>query len=392
MPRSRRFVWLRALAILLVTVAAWSTPRSASAWHGHWRGFGWGRPFVGGPFWGRPFLGGGFAPGFYGGWGFGGSRFFASESVYLGGPFGGFFSGGIRSTVIGGPFIGGPFWGRPLWFGGSGYPCTYMPYAYGPYGFGGYPPGWYGYGYAPVVVSPFPGAIAPVFGPAGIRPFLGVSATPPGTLPGAAVEGLAANGDAAGRGLAANGGRGAPAVAASMPAAQPAPATIVRASNGDARLRAGRLVAIGDRHLRAAVADRGKLRAAIDAYRRAAAIAPDLADTHLRQAIALFAQGRDDDAQKAVGRAVAIDARLGSDPAAALAARRSLPPDPVFGERPDSGPTTLAARTSGILTRVFRDADAGPAHAVAGGNWIADLWLRRFADPAGAPPAAVAAR
>jgi hypothetical protein len=106
----------------------------------------------------------------------------------------------------------------------------------------------------------------------------------------------------------------------------------------------------------------------------------------------LFAQGRDDAAEKAVARAVSLDARLGSDPAAALAARRTLPPDPVFGERPDAGPASLAARTNGILARVFRDADAGPAAAMAGGNWIADLWLRRFADPAGAMPAAVAAR
>lgn len=380
MSRSRRFAWLRVAAILLLTVAASATPQTASAWHGRWRGFGWGC---------GPWLGARFAPGFsggwgYGGWGFGGSRFFASESVYLGGPFGGFFSGGIRSTVI-----GVPFWGRPWVFGGYGYPCTYLPYACGPYAWGGvpsysfgYPGGWYGCGYAPVVVSPFPGAIAPVYGPAGIRPFLGVSATPPG----AAVGALAANA------AAANGAAGVARAAAGPAVAQAAPAAIVRASNGEARLRAGRLVAIGDRHLRTAVADRAKLLPALDAYRRAAAIAPDQADTHLRQAIALYAQGRDDAAEKAVARAVALDARLGSDPAAALAARRTLPPDPVFGERPDAGPTSLAARTSGILARVFREAEAGPAAALAGGNWIADLWLRRFADPADAMPAAVAAR
>jgi len=206
------------------------------------------------------------------------------------------------------------------------------------------------------------------------------------------VQGLAANGNAAGVGPAAAGAAVVPALAARPLDPPPAPAAIVRASNGDARLRAGKLVATGDRHLRAAVADRGRLRAAVDAYRRAAAIAPDLADTHLRQAIALVAQGRDDDARKAVARAVAIDGRLGDDPAAALAARRTLPPDPVFGERPDTGPTTLAARTGGILARVFRDADAGPAAPVAGGNWIADLWLRRFADPVGATAAAIAAR
>jgi hypothetical protein len=379
MSRSRRFAWLRVAAILLLAVAAATTPRTASAWHGRWRGFGWGC---------GPGFGARFAPGFYGGlgfggWGFGGSRFFASESVYLGGPFGGFFSGGIRSTVI-----GVPFWGRPWAFGGYGYPCTYLPYACGPYAWGGvpyssfgYPGGWYGCGYAPVVVSPFPGAIAPVYGPAGIRPFLGVSATPPG----AAVQAITANG------AAVNGAAAGVARPAARPVAVEPAAAIVRASNGEARLRAGKLVAIGDRHLRAAVADRGKLTAALDAYRRAAAIAPDQADTHLRQAIVLYAQGRDEAAEKSVARAVSLDARLGVDPAAALAARRRLPPDPVFGERPDAGPTSLAARTSGILARVFREADAGPV-AVAGGNWIADLWLRRFTDPAGAMPAAVAAR
>ena len=89
MSRSRRFAWLRVAAILLLTAAAWAAPKTASAWHG--RGFGWGY---------RPWLGARFAPGFsggwgYGGWGYGGSRFIASESVYLGGPFGGFFSGDL---------------------------------------------------------------------------------------------------------------------------------------------------------------------------------------------------------------------------------------------------------------------------------------------------------
>ena len=184
------------------------------------------------------------------------------------------------------------------------------------------------------------------------------------------------------------------------PAVGPPMTVVARASNGDARLRAAKLVAIGDRHLRAAATDRAKLLAALDAYRRAADIAPDQADTFLRQAIVLEAQGRSDVADKAVARAVGLDARLGAEPAAAVAARRELPPDPVFGERPDAGPDSLHARSRGILARIFRDpADAigagGGDDGIGGvddGNWIAAAWLAKFGGDAAAPVRAIASR
>ena len=139
-------------------------------------------------------------------------------------------------------------------------------------------------------------------------------------------------------------------------------------------------MAVGDRHLRTALRDSTKLAAALDAYRRAATIAPDQADTFLRQAIVLTALERADDAAKAVDRAVAIDARLGDDrlgqDAAAVAAQERLPPDPVFGDRPDTGPTTLISRSTGLLARIFPEqpADAGPAVP----NWIATRWSQQW--------------
>jgi len=161
-------------------------------------------------------------------------------------------------------------------------------------------------------------------------------------------------------------------------------AIVVRASNGAARLRAARLVAVGDRHLRTAIHDPAKLTAALDAYRRAAVIAADQADTFLRQAVVLTALNRADDAARAVDRAVTIDARLGTDATAAVAAQQQLPPDPVFGDRPDAGPMTLASRSTDLLARIFREVPAGDGQAVAavaGANWIADRWLRQWQGP-----------
>jgi hypothetical protein len=149
-----------------------------------------------------------------------------------------------------------------------------------------------------------------------------------------------------------------------------------------ARLRAARLVAVGDRHLRTAVQDPAKLAAALDAYRRAATIAPDQADTFLRQAIVLTALERTTDAEKAVDRAVAIDARLGRDAAAAVAAQQRLPPDPVFGDRPDQpdmGPMTLVSRSTGLLARIFPKQPAADGPVVpAGANWIATRWSQQW--------------
>ena len=360
--------WCRPLLLVFVLVLgdAICRPQAAWAWHGRcrvgaWAGCGpvvgcgprlWPRPWCG-PIVGPPVFGPGCSA--WGGW-YGGSRFGFSESISIGGPWGGFFSGTIRSGVV------VPGWCGP-WWGGS-YPWGYTPYPFGC--------GWrFG---PPIVVSPFPAAFAPTFGPAGVLPFMGF-----------------AGGSPVARGIAA----ASPPptiVARSTPAVGPAIA--IRASNGDTRLRALRLVAVGDRHLRAAVNAPGKLAAALDAYRRAAVIAPDLPDTFLRQAIVLTALERDTDAARSIDRAVAIDARLG--PAGlglggAAAAPQRLPPDPIFGGAEAPAETTLASRTAGLLERIFR-AD-GPHPAPAGANWIAARWSRALgAEPEAGRLDAVAAK
>jgi len=149
------------------------------------------------------------------------------------------------------------------------------------------------------------------------------------------------------------------------------PVETVRVANQATRLRAAKLVAIGDRHLRSAVADRGRLRAALDAYRRAETIAADEPDTILRQALVLTALERGEEAAAAIRRAVAVDGRLADAPAPDALAER-LPPDPVFGDRPLGAPSPLAVRGAGLLAGIFR-AEGG---AGDGGNWIADRWLR----------------
>jgi len=304
-----------------------------------------------------------FGPRFYGGWGgyrgwYGGTRFAYSDSVYVRGPFGGLFSGAVSSYVIG-PWNG---------FGWNG--CGVRGYGWngcgwgGGYGWNGYYPYGYGcWGYPSIVVSPYPGSFGPVYGPAGVLPYMGLSAQVPARVSAGGVVPPPAPQLALGR---------------AAPAA-PAAAVAVRASNGVARLRAARLVAVGDRHLRTALHDSAKLAAALDAYRRAATIAPDQADTFLRQAIVLTALERADDAAKAVDRAVAIDARLGDDATAAVAAQERLPPDPVFGDRPDTGPATLVSRSTSLLARIFPEEPAAADPAVpAGANWIATRWSQQW--------------
>jgi hypothetical protein len=211
--------------------------------------------------------------------------------------------------------------------------------------------GWYPY--SPVLFTPtfncYPGAFAPVYGPVGVFPFLGL-----GARGGTTVIQI---------------GRG-PAVNVQHFAARDASA--VRASNPAARARAAKLVAAGDRHLRAAVNDRAKLQPALDAYRRAEKIAADQPDTFLRQAIVLTALERADDAAEAVKRAVAIDGRLAEAGPPALAGKQ-LPPDPAFGDRPLGAPSLLAERSHALLAGIFGTADA----AVDEGNWIAARWARR---------------
>lgn len=209
--------------------------------------------------------------------------------------------------------------------------------------------GWYPS--APIVLAPtfncFPGAFTPVYGPVGVAPLFGIGG-------GTTVIQI---------------GRG-PTVHVRQVAERRAEG--VRASHPAARARAARLVAIGDRHLRAAVNDRAKLRPALDAYRRAEAIAADQPDTCLRQAIVLTALERADDAAAAVKRAVAIEGRLAEAAPPAPDGPR-LPPDPAFGDRPLGEPSLLATRSHALIGGIFGAAGGG-AHE---GNWIAARWAER---------------
>ena len=328
--------------------AGYSVAATRWGWGG-WCGprWGWGyRPcgFV------RPFCNPWYAPTFsigcppygVGGW-YGATTFGCADSVYLATPaWGGasFFSG----SIVPFPYLG-------AW----GYPTTWLPGCYAspggvictPYG------------------TPLPGGsgFGPVFGPAGVLPFLGVTASTMGSA----------------------GAVASPAVVAarSVPAARPViaaaarsgggPAVVIRASGGLARLRAARMVAVGDRHLRAAQADPARLQLALDAYRRAAATAQDQPDTYVRQAIALVALGRRELADAALDRAVAVDGRLGTR----AAAPANLPADPVFDGRPAGGPDLLAQRGAAILREIGTQSgdDAVADRAVA---WLADRWSDRW--------------
>lgn len=236
-----------------------------------------------------------------------------------------------------------------LWCGWS-YPCVTQASGWGCNPF--LPRVW-----MPPVVC-YPGNFVPAFGPVGVYPFLGWGF---GARGGTTIMQI---------------GRGPTVHVRRFATATP---DTVRPSNPAARDRAAKLVATGDGHLRAALADRAKLQRALDAYRRAEKIAADQPDTLLRQAIVLTALDRTDDAQAAVTRAIAIDGRLAEAPAPAVAAADQPPPDPVFGDRPLGGPTLLAERSAGLIGGIFGN-DAGD---VGGPNWIADRWSRRWHDGRG---------
>lgn len=153
----------------------------------------------------------------------------------------------------------------------------------------------------------------------------------------------------------------------------PAQRAMVRASNAASRLRAARLVAVGDRHLREAEGNPGRLRAALAAYRSAARIAADQPDTLVRQAIVLTALGDEDEANDVAAKAAAIDGRL---VAVAEPPRPGLAPDPVFGERADEGLPPLVARGTAILREIGAEAAAGEDRpAIA---WLAKRWSTRW--------------
>jgi len=119
-----------------------------------------------------------------------------------------------------------------------------------------------------------------------------------------------------------------------------------------------------------------RLTAALDAYRRAGAIAQDQADIQLRQALVLVALDRQSQADEAVGRAVAVDGRLAPPPAPPAAGGPALAAaDPVFGDRPAVGLSPFAARGAAILREIAGQGDGDAGRAVAP---LADRWAQRF--------------
>ena len=307
-----------------------------------WGWGGWCGPRWGG--WCAPRLGWGCRPWAWGcrpwGWGcapwYGATTWGGYDSVSLSVPVGGgatFFSGALVPYPV---------------YGGWGYPATWVP--------GGY--GWYGYPYGTVLPSGF----APQFGPAGVFPFLGLGASTANANAGALV---------------------ARAPTASRPVIAAAPqgggrTALVRASTGIARLRAARLVAVGDRQLRSADGDPVRFTAALDAYRRAAAIAQDQPDIQLRQSLVLMALDRRDQADAAIGRAVAIDGRLAPVPAPPAAGLQIVAAaDPIFGDRPAGTAPPFAVRGAAILREIAAQADGDDAAGRVVAT-LADRWSQRF--------------
>jgi hypothetical protein len=261
----------------------------------------------------------------WGGWG--STTVIGRDSVFLAVPSGGggfFFSGGIRPVPwCGWPTNWMPTWGVPSWGGAWWGGSTFAPVGFGPQ-----------------------------FGPAGVMPFVGAAAA-----------------------------SGSPR---RIIASRPAVAPIAKAANAQTRQRAAKLVATGDGHLRAAAEDPARLAAAVDAYRRAAAIVRDDPDLFVRQALALDAQGRRDQAGLALARAVAIDGRLGKAAPVAVAVHQ---PDPVFGDRPAGSPGPLEARGLAVLRQIGADQ---PGAFNAGGMLarLAADWSTRFGGEARAVAAA----
>lgn len=303
--------------------------------HAGWCGPSWCGPSWCGPCW---------PGGWRGGW-CGTTTWRAVDSVFLSVPAGG------GATFFSGAVVPAPVWGCG-WGWGWGYPTNWMP---------GWQVGPGGAFWTPCAV-PLPAGVGPQFGPAGVMPFLGLSASTPVMRPSGPTARVLASRDVA-----------RPVIAAAPRAAGRAVA--MRASNTAARLRAARLVEIGDRHLREAGEDAGRIGMAVDAYRRAALIAQDQPDIHVRHALALVGLGRAGPADEALSRAVAVDGRLAAPPAARGG---DAPIDAVFGDRPAGEPTPLAARGAAILREI---AAAGEAPAV---TRLADMWARRWQAPGAA--------
>jgi len=319
--------------------AGYSTAVTRWGWSG-WCGPRWGGWCAPRWNWCGPRWGWGCRPWGYGTWGWGCVPWYGATTWGC--------ADAVSLSVSGGnaTFFSGSLVPYPV-YGGWGYPAIWVPGEYG----------WYGYPYGTVL----PARFAPQFGPAGVLPFLGLGAATANANAGA----LVARTSSASRPVIA---------AAPQPSGRPA---VVRASTGIARLRAARLVAVGDRHLRAAQGDPVRLTAALDAYRRAAAIAQDQPDIQLRQSLVLVALDRQDQADAAIGRAVAIDGRLAAVPAPPAAGRQAVAADPVFGDRPAGGSPPFAVRGAAILREIAAqgEGDDGAGRVVA---TLADRWSQRF--------------
>ena len=135
---------------------------------------------------------------------------------------------------------------------------------------------------------------------------------------------------------------------------------------------------MGDRHLRAAHGDPVRLTAALDAYRRAAAIAQDQPDIQLRQSLVLVALDRQDQADAAIGRAVAVDGRLAPVPAPPAAGLQAVAAtDPVFGDRPAGAAPPFAVRGAAILREIAAQGGGGEGAGRVVAT-LADRWSQRF--------------
>jgi hypothetical protein len=150
----------------------------------------------------------------------------------------------------------------------------------------------------------------------------------------------------------------------------------VRPSNAVARLRAARLVAVGDRQLREANGDPVLMRRAVDSYRRAAAIAGNQPDTYVREAIALVALDDRAEADAALAKAVAIDGRLADTPPAP----GHQPSNPIFGDRPAGAAQPLAARGVAVLRQIGAEAGGTGGEDAPALAWLAGRWANRFGD------------
>jgi hypothetical protein len=297
-----------------------------------WGGWSFGRPGCG-----------------LGGW-YGGSRFFGSQTLVIGGFGGRLFSGAAVPCAT------------PWWWGG--YPANWLPgCAVTPFG---------------VVCSPYatllPAGFGPQFGPAGVMPFLGASAGPRVVNP----INMNING-----GVALASRPRPPAPAAVVPGL---PSATVRRVAESGRRRAAALVSAGDRQVRAAAGDAAPLRAALASYRRAAVAERDCPDTFIRQAIVHAALGDHAAGDEALAKAVALDARLGAAAPVDGDAR-----DPIFAAGNGPRRSVLAARGDALIALMA--APEGGGHDSADLAWVARQWSARWGDgPAGLAGLAAAGR